>query len=174
MGSLFIEFCGKTYIKSETTNLISEIEFKSKPFFGGQVNEVEAIIRDLKEKKGNLWQIEGHFDKKLFVKNRGLIKKKRGEDKRVLLDIEQIKDKKLVKNIPPLKDQRNNESQKLWFALTESIRKKDIMGASKAKYDIEEEQRVLRKKYEDDGREWKPKFFRQKKNESSVKGKIKV
>jgi len=65
MGSLFIEFCGKTYIKSETTGLISEIEFKAKPFFGGQLNEIETIIRDLKDnKRGNLWQLEGYFDKK--------------------------------------------------------------------------------------------------------------
>jgi len=101
--------------------------------------------------------------KKVYVKNRGLIKKKRGEDKRVLLDIDLIKDKKLVKNIPPLKDQRSIESQKLWFSLTEAIRKKDIIAASKAKFEIEEEQRVIRKKFEDEGVEWKPKFFRLKK-----------
>jgi len=45
-----------------------------------------------------------------------------------LLDIDQIKDKKLVKNIPPLKDQRKNESQKLWFDLTDSIKKKRYHG----------------------------------------------
>jgi len=49
-----------------------------------------------------------------------------------------------------LKDQRSNESQKLWYELTEAIRKKDIMIASKAKYEIEEEQRKIRQKYEDE------------------------
>jgi len=87
-----------------------------------------------------------------------------------LLDIDQIKDKKLVKNVPPLKDQRGNESQKLWFDLTDAIKKKDIMTASKAKYDIEEEQRKIRTKYEDEKIAWKPKFFKQPKNEGNVKG----
>jgi len=43
------------------------------------------------------------------------------------------------------------------------------MIASKAKYEIEEEQRKIRQKYEDEKLEWKPKFFKQKKGENNVK-----
>jgi hypothetical protein len=68
-----------------------------------------------------------------------------------------------------MKEQRANESQKLWCELTEAIKKNDLMAASKAKFEIEEEQRKIRQKYEDEKLEWKPKFFKQKKGETNVK-----
>jgi hypothetical protein len=50
--------------------MISEIEFKAKPYFGGDVNEIEANIKDLKTNE-NFFTVNGHFDRKLFVKNQG-------------------------------------------------------------------------------------------------------
>jgi hypothetical protein len=87
----------------------------------------------------------------------------------VLLDVEQIKNKKLQKNVPPLEDQRSNESQKIWLDLANSIKKRDLDSAMKAKFEIEEEQRKIRAKYEEENIIWKPKFFKQKDN-SNVKG----
>jgi hypothetical protein len=153
-GSLFMELCGKTKLVCEESGIVCEVEFKSKPLFGGEVNEIEVEVKSMNGK--HLYSLFGKWDDCIYIKNRGKNKKK-GEEKRVFLDV--TKQKKLVKLIPPLDQQKEYESQTLWNPLTVAIKKHDLKSAGESKSKIEQEQRERRKKMEDNKEIPKPKFF---------------
>ena len=62
-----MEMSGKTKIECKKTNMLAEIEFKSKPFFGGEYNVVSAKI---KHKKKTVYQIRGKWNDKLYIKGK--------------------------------------------------------------------------------------------------------
>lgn len=153
-GSLFMELYGKTKLSCEESGIICEIDFKAKPLFGGEVNEIEVEVKAMNGK--HLYSLWGKWDDVIYIKNRGKNKKK-GEEKKIFLEV--LKQKKLPKNIQKLDQQKEFESQALWNKLTLAIQKQDLKSASEAKSFIEQEQRDRRKKLEEQKITPKPRFF---------------
>lgn len=153
-GSLFMELYGKTKLVCEESGIICEIDFKAKPLFGGEVNEIEVEVKALNGK--HLYSLWGKWDDVIYIKNRGKNKKK-GEEKRIFLEV--LKQKKLPKNIQKLDHQQEFESQILWNKLTLAIKSQDLKAAGEAKSSIEQNQRDRRKALEDQKITPKPKFF---------------
>ena len=69
-GKLLMEYGGKTHITCEKTGLVAEIEFKTKPFFGGEYNIVHAKI---KRTNGTvLYTIQGKWNEAYYIKEKVL------------------------------------------------------------------------------------------------------
>lgn len=67
-GRLLMEYGGKTSIVCEQTGLAADIEFKTKPFFGGEYNHVNARI---KRKNGTvLYTIHGKWNEAFYIKEK--------------------------------------------------------------------------------------------------------
>jgi len=78
-GSLFMEMYGKTKLVCEESGILCEIDFKAKPLFGGEVNEVEVEVKGLNGK--HLYSLWGKWDDIIYIKNRGKNKKERRRKK---------------------------------------------------------------------------------------------
>lgn len=162
-GKLFMEMCGTPYIKCLESNLESQIEFKPKPWFGGEMNHVECKIKNHNKKGKTIYRIKGKYDEMLYIRERKKSKvkdkeKEENEEKEIFFD--PIRAKRMKKGVIPLEKQRPFESQVLWKDLTDAIKKNDIPKASESKFKVEQAQRDRKKKMDEQGIVHKPKFFR--------------
>jgi oxysterol-binding protein-related protein 8 len=152
-GGLFMELNKTTTIKCEESKYECTINFKPKPLVGGECNEIEAKLKGPDGKISHI--VTGKWDDILYIRKKSQTTK----EKVVFLDT--TKQTKLPKKIMKVEKQKEFESQVIWKDLTTAIRKGDIGGASKAKAEIEQNQREKRKKYESDGKlDYKPRFFK--------------
>jgi hypothetical protein len=63
------------------------------------------------------------------------------------------------KVIPPTEKQLPNESLKFWSGVTEAINSRQFSRATTLKQELEERQREKAKQRQEQGVEWKPRFF---------------
>jgi hypothetical protein len=80
----------------------------------------------------------------------------------VLFDVDKDGAKVAPKSVPPEDQQEPNESRRLWSRLTQAIGAKDMDAATEAKTAVEERERELRKKREESGETFTPRFFEQR------------
>ena len=62
--------------------------------------------------------------------------------------------------VRPLEEQGDRESQKLWYRTVQAIKESNHIAATDEKFKIEERQREETAKRQEQGIEWKPKYFR--------------
>eukprot|EP01132_Coremiostelium_polycephalum_P003983 gene3983-4984_t len=147
-GTLLTEIVGSGTIVCKNTDLKVEMDFKSKPFIGGEYNVVSGKI---KQKSETIYSFNGKWDNKIDLTN---IKKKSTES---LWDCKGVK--KTPKIIRPILEQEENESQRLWIHVTQAIIKRDQKDATFHKNKLEDEQRKNVKSRKENNIEWEPKFF---------------
>ena len=63
-----------------------------------------------------------------------------------------------LKHIPPIPEQSELESRRVWHKVTEALLSGDHSAASKEKTEIEERQRALRRQRAEKNEEWAPKY----------------
>jgi hypothetical protein len=150
-GRLLMEMGGKTSITCMKTGLVTELEFKTKPFFGGEYNVVTGKI---KKKNNTLFQVRGKWNDKIYIRPKKLGKK---EDK---LFFDPKSYPIVPKHVPDYDSLAEFESRKLWINLTHAIQKNDVKLATEEKSKIEERERK-KKKIRDDGKiVHEPRFFK--------------
>lgn len=106
----WIELGGSVTIKCPQTGYHCEIEFLTKPFYGGKRNKVSAELYAPNEKKSFL-SIAGEWSGLMEVK---------GNDKEVFVDVNRIPIFK--KNVRPIAEQTDNESRKIWMEVTAGLK----------------------------------------------------
>ncbi|EFA79871.1 oxysterol binding family protein [Heterostelium album PN500] len=148
-GTLLTEIAGNTTISCKQTNLRADMDFKAKPFFGGEYNTVSGKI---KRKDEVLYSFSGKWDNRIDITN---TKKKTTE---VFWDCKTAK--KTPRIIRPISTQEANESQRLWTHVSQAIIKKDQKEATNEKIKLENEQRNGVKDRKEKGVEWEPKYFK--------------
>lgn len=80
--------------------------------------------------------------------------------KSLLFDADSDRGKNIApKWVAPEAEQEPNESRRLWGALTEAIQQRDMDKATDAKSAVEDAQREDRKKREENGEKFVPRFF---------------
>jgi len=149
-GTLLMEMCGVVCIQCLKTKCKAEIEFKAKPFWGGDYNGISAKI---KRNKDTLYTISGKWDGRMDVTNS---KTKQTE---VLWDPKTAQLNPKI--VPPLDKQEEFESQRLWSHVSAALRKKDQREATTEKTKLEDAQRQTLKVRKDNNEEWIPRLFRQ-------------
>lgn len=147
-GKLVMEYGGKTHITCDKTGLVADIEFKTKPFFGGEYNHVAAKIR---RASGGavLHTISGKWNEAYFIKSASSSSSSKNHhhhskddshgSSSLLFDTRVAR--RFEKNIQPIDKQLPNESQRLWRHLSDAIKRRDIEAASAEKTKVEIRQR---------------------------------
>ena len=125
--------------------------FKSELLISG--NKATGTIYKKKELLGKFY---GKLDSQItFTDSTSKTKKET-----IIFDFKKIKKDKI--QVEDLKNQMENESRKVWHPVTKEIFSQNGEKATEEKLRIEQEQREKRKKFEETGEEYKPKYFEEK------------
>eukprot|EP01121_Diplochlamys_sp_Union-15-3_P004841 TRINITY_DN1503_c0_g1_i1.p1 TRINITY_DN1503_c0_g1~~TRINITY_DN1503_c0_g1_i1.p1 ORF type:complete len:305 (-),score=41.80 TRINITY_DN1503_c0_g1_i1:24-851(-) len=148
-GELRMELVGNVTILCNKTGLSASIEFKAKPFFGGEYN---SIVGQIQKNNEVLYTISGKWDSEINItdskkQSKSLWNPKTGASNR------------LLKIIPPLEQQDKWESRLLWSLVSEAIVKNDQTSATNEKTKLEDAQRNAVKLRKQNNEHWKTKFF---------------
>jgi len=132
LGTLLMEYCGTVKINCEATGFKSEIEFKAKPFFGGDYYCVEGkIIKDGKP----LYIISGKWDTLIEITE---VKSK---ESKVLWNVTGQRSKRLPRYTVKIDEQLPNESERLWIKVTNALIEDNQTVATDEKTILENSQR---------------------------------
>lgn len=137
-------------VRCEKTDLIADIEFKTKGFIGGKYDTIHGIIK--KESSGEkLFEIEGKWNEKMTIKDL--------KTKKTSTFFDGSAAKETLISTKPVSEMAENESRRLWHTTTEAIKARDQTAATNAKSEIEDAQRDIAKARHDKGETWEPRFF---------------
>ncbi|KAF2679896.1 hypothetical protein K458DRAFT_421962 [Lentithecium fluviatile CBS 122367] len=149
-GKMKYELGDHSYVRCPETGLVADLEFKTKGYFGGTYNAIGGFIRDKNDK--NLYEFSGHWNEEMFIKDLTTGKK------------ELLFDATRARHTPPkarpLEEQDERESQRLWHAVTEAVKRRDQDTATDEKARIEDMQRSEAATRNNEGLDWHPKLFR--------------
>lgn len=151
-GKMRIELGDHMIIKGPQYQV--DIEFKTKGFISGTYDAIEGTVKDYSNK--SYYEISGKWNDIMYIKG-----SKNGK-KTVFLDVN--KTHPLKPKVRPLSEQGEYESRKLWNKVLIALGKRDHKVATDEKFEIEEHQRLLAKKREEDDVEFEPKLFRKSTN----------
>ncbi|KAI5367495.1 Putative oxysterol-binding protein [Septoria linicola] len=148
-GKMKYELGDHAIVKSPEMDLEADIEFKVKGWVGGGYNAILGYIKKSSTGK-NLFELSGHWNEKMYIKDLATGKKSEFFDA--------TNAKPSIPKARPIDEQAPRESQKLWQATTQAIKRADHKGATDEKSKIEDEQR--REAAERGETPWQPKLFR--------------
>ncbi|CAF0951522.1 unnamed protein product [Didymodactylos carnosus] len=143
IGKLQMELGGRVQIICEKTRYSAEIDFRLKPFIGGNelTNQVEGKIKLGKE---TLATIIGHWDDQIDIIDKAT------STRSVLWKVNpSVVKSRLKRFVVPIEQQNDNESEK----------QNDQNLATEEKTIVEEQQRKQLKELKTTGNEWKPQMF---------------
>lgn len=148
----WIELGGSVTISCPQSGYRADVEFLTKPFYGGKRNRVTAEVYAPNEKKSFL-SINGEWSGAMEAKsNDG---QKRAE---VFVDVNKMPIFK--KRVQPISEQTENESRRVWVDVTAGLRFNDIDKATNAKSKLEQKQRDEAKQRKETGTEWETRHFK--------------
>ncbi|KAF2469021.1 oxysterol binding protein [Lindgomyces ingoldianus] len=150
-GKMKYELGDHSFVRCPESGLAADLEFKTKGYFGGTYNAIGGFIKETKTDK-NLYELSGLWNEEMWIKD--LVTGK----KELLFDATHAKE--TPPKARPLQEQDERESQKLWYNVTQAIKRKDQDVATDEKSRIEDMQREEAAKRMDDGVDWHPRLFR--------------
>lgn len=159
MASPFVELEGKSFIQC-SNDLFAVVEFSGRGYFSGKKNSFKAKIyhnaNDWSSKANEpIYTISGQWSgQSNIVKNLANGKK---TDPVLFYDADKSVAEHLV--VKPIEEQHPLESRKAWLPTAEAIKANDFEGIAKAKTELEENQRELRKQEEEKGISWQRRWF---------------
>jgi hypothetical protein len=149
MSTPWVELGGKVEVKCEKTGYYAEIEFLTKPFFGGKAHKISGSIFKQGLKKP-VMTLKGEWNNVIFAKTL------HGEE----FTFVDVKAKPEVpKECEPVAKQGDRESRKLWRHVTCALFRNQINTATAGKRWIEQRQRDEAKRRQESGQEYHPKLF---------------
>ncbi|KAI9592505.1 hypothetical protein BDF19DRAFT_451373 [Syncephalis fuscata] len=152
-GTMVMELGDTAVVRCEKTDLVCEIEFKTKGFFTGTYNAIAGKIK--RESTGEvLYEITGKWSDKLLIK-----KVNSGQPPVVFFDAYNSHTFPMI--VAPIEEQENAESRRKWHKVTLAIKQNDMDTATDEKTAIEDEQRRTTKEREIENVEWQARFFQQ-------------
>jgi oxysterol-binding protein-related protein 9/10/11 len=151
-GSPYVELNSCTYITS-STGYTSKIDYAGKGWVSGKKNSFTATLYPTGKEKDVKYNVEGQWTDTFSVYAGS---KTKGEP------VETFSAKShptTPLTIAPLEAQDPLESRKAWKVVAEAIQKGDMDTTGIDKTRIENEQRALRLKEKEEGREWERRYF---------------
>ncbi|XP_034109293.1 oxysterol-binding protein-related protein 9 isoform X1 [Drosophila albomicans] len=147
----WIELGGSVEIKCPQTGYYANIEFLTKPFYGGKRNKVSAEIYSPNDKKPFV-SIAGEWS--------GLMEAKWHDKNKteVFVDVNRIPIFK--KQVRPIVEQDEYESRRVWKEVTAGLKFNDIERATNAKFVVEQQQRDQAKVRKEYDLAWEHKHFK--------------
>ncbi|KAG7729215.1 hypothetical protein KL933_001441 [Ogataea haglerorum] len=151
-GTLKFELGDHLILQCPRTNLLADIDFKTKGFISGSYNVIEGQIKNTKTSEV-LYELSGKWTEAMYIKDIKTGKKS------VFFDCEHSSP--LKPKVRDISEQGPYESRRLWKKVTDALAQRDHHTATDEKFKIEEEQRVQQKKREEEGVDFHPKLFKQ-------------
>ncbi|ODV83660.1 hypothetical protein CANARDRAFT_29876 [[Candida] arabinofermentans NRRL YB-2248] len=151
-GKLKFELGDHLIMKCPSTNLVADIEFKTKGFISGTYNNIEGSVKNTSTGE-TLYEITGKWNEVMYIKDLKTHKKS------VFFDCSTATP--LKPKVRDLNEQGAFESRKLWKHVTDGLAARNHVVATDEKFKIEDEQRKEAKKREEENVEFHPKLFKQ-------------
>lgn len=145
-GKMVLELGETCTAKNAANDILADIDFKTKGFFSGTYNAVNAKLR---RQGSEFAEVTGRWNKVMEIKD--------VKGKSVLFDADAAT--VAEKSVCPIDEQDPNESRRLWRDVTAAIDSKNMEAATEAKSAIEDAQREARRKREESGQQHVPRFF---------------
>ena len=152
-GSPFVELNKSTTITS-TSGYIAKVDYSGKGWLSGKKNSFSATLSKIGKEKDPLYTIDGQWNGSFTVRSGS-----GGKLSKALETYDPAKNPTTKLQLKPVEEQDLRESKRAWKKVADAIAKGDMdtTGAEKSK--IENEQRELRKREKEEGREWQRTFF---------------
>ncbi|KAG0131181.1 hypothetical protein HOY82DRAFT_485569 [Tuber indicum] len=148
-GSPYVELNRSSTIHS-STGYVAQIDYSGKGWVTGKKNTFSATLRK-EGSKDILYTIDGQWSDGFVIKE--------GKTKKELETYNAKTTEITPLYIAPIKEQDPLESRRAWAKVQESINTGDLETTGTEKSKIENEQRELRKKEKEEGREWERRYF---------------
>uniref|UniRef100_A0A182QKQ0 Oxysterol-binding protein n=1 Tax=Anopheles farauti TaxID=69004 RepID=A0A182QKQ0_9DIPT len=150
----WIELGGTITITCPQTGYRADIDFITKPFYGGKKNRIQGEIYGPNDKKSFV-SIAGEWSGLMEYKFNDGSKPSKFE---TFVDVNSIPIFK--KKVRPVAEQDENESRKVWREVTAGLKMNDIEKATNAKFQVEQKQREEAKERKETFGEWETKYFK--------------
>lgn len=149
MSTPWVELGGKVKVVCEKTGYYADIEFLTKPFFGGKPHKIQGNVFKENVKKP-LLTIRGEWNGIMYAKPAI-------GDEYVFIDVKA--EREMKKEGVPVLQQGERESRRLWRHVTAALLRNRIQIATTAKRMIEQRQRAEAKERLERGEKWNTRFF---------------
>ncbi|GFT90384.1 oxysterol-binding protein-related protein 9 [Nephila pilipes] len=145
----WIELGGSITVNCLQTGYHANVEFHTRPIYGGKKHRITAELFSPTEKKSFL-TVTGEWN--------GIMEAKwsTGETE-VFVDTRTLPI--IKKRVKPLVEQENYESRKLWKDVTTALRLRNVEAATEAKFLLEQKQREEAKERLENKRKWETRAF---------------
>ncbi|CAK9289754.1 unnamed protein product [Gordionus sp. m RMFG-2023] len=145
----WIELGGKVTITCSKTGYFANIEFLTKPFYGGNKNQINCEVFSPYEKNPYL-TVSGAWNGTMYIKDPA------GECHE-FLDTSSMPIQSKV--VLPIHAQREYESRKIWYDVAKCLKAKRLEMATEIKHEIEEKQRSKARERSESAVKWECQFF---------------
>ncbi|KAF2231633.1 oxysterol binding protein-like protein [Viridothelium virens] len=150
-GSPYVELDKKTYITS-SSGYTSCINYSGRGWLSGKKNTFSASLYQTSKEKDVLYTAEGQWNESYKIKD--------AKSKDVIEEINANEIKTTPLKLKPTEEQDELESRRAWKNVAKGIESGDMDMVSREKSAIENNQRELRRKEKEEGREWERRYFR--------------
>ncbi|XP_055611984.1 oxysterol-binding protein-related protein 9 isoform X1 [Uranotaenia lowii] len=150
----WIELGGTVTINCPQTGYHADIDFLTKPFYGGKRNKIQGEIYGPNDKKSFI-SIAGEWSGLMEYKFNDGSKPSKFE---TFVNVNSIPIFK--KQVRPVSEQSDNESRRVWKDVTTGLKMNDIDKATTAKFQVEQKQREEARERKETSGEWENKYFK--------------
>ena len=148
-GAPYVELEKSSYIVS-TSGYTSRIDYSGRGWLSGKKNTFSATLAKSDSPKDVLYTADGQWTEAFCIKNK---------NKKVVESCHlEIKDLPMP-TVKDINDQDPLESRKAWLKVAEAIKSGDMEATQREKSIIENQQREMRKKEKEEGKDWERKYF---------------
>ncbi|KAJ1961758.1 Oxysterol-binding protein OBPa [Dipsacomyces acuminosporus] len=150
-GKMYLELGETSTVTCKESDLMFEVEFKTKGLFWGYYNQIVGKIRRISTKEV-LYDITGNWKTQIFIADRV-------KDSKPVVLFDSSKELVVPQIVACSAEQEPKESRNLWKHVTKAIVESDLDSATTHKNAIEEEQREDVKKREVSKERFISRFF---------------
>jgi hypothetical protein len=160
-GAPFVELNSTSWITS-SSGYTAKIDYSGRGWLSGKKNSFSATLYPSDKPKDAIYLVDGQWNESFRIR----------DAKKNEIDVYEPKKSPTTKlSIVPIEQQHPLESRRAWQQVAASISKGDMDTTQGEKSKIENEQREMRKKEKEGGKDWERKFFTRK-DEDEVFAKL--
>ncbi|KAE9985632.1 hypothetical protein BLS_006715 [Venturia inaequalis] len=149
-GAPFVELNSSSYIQS-STGYTAKIDYSGRGWLSGKKNSFTASLYPEGRPKEPFYTVDGQWSAGFSIKD--------AKTKKEIDSFDPAKSPTTKLTVPTIDEQDEMESRRAWQKVAIAIQKGDMDATSAEKGRIENEQREMRKKEKEEGREWERRFF---------------
>ena len=146
----WVELGGSVTITCQETGYAANIEFVTKPFYGGKKHRVLGEM--LRPNKSSFMSIDGEWNGIMHCKA-----PPSSSEKQIYVDTTNLP--VIKKHVRLIRSQETYESRNVWKEVTRALKLHDVASATAAKSFIEQRQRDQLKERMEKGIKWKTRYF---------------